>query len=101
MLIKFSNTTERLSLNVGCKIIPTLPAFAFPPDLQILALRFSLTHPSHVGLEAGEERKGRNNLSFNIQTVYSHGFGVDHGKQLKYRYDCSDLARENTENPLV
>ena len=42
--------------------------------LQILALPLSLTHSPHVGLVQGESRKGINNLSLNIQTIYSHGF---------------------------
>lgn len=102
MLIMPPNSTERLFLHLHSKIIPILFTILSPLVLQILVLPLSLTHSSHVGLERGESRKGKNNLSLNIQTI-PMASTWDPGKHLKHQYDSPALAGEKVEreNSLV
>lgn len=76
MLGKISNSPERPFLHTRSRIIPILLTILFPlvgsSDTRLTLI--SNSFPPHVGLVQGESRKGINNLSLNIQTIYSHGF---------------------------
>lgn len=77
------------------QIIPKM--MLFPLVFQILALALTLTHPSHVGLDEGEERKGMSNCHSTSRPSIPMVSAWDYGKQLKHRYDCSALAGEKAE----